>query len=298
MTESLNPNRPDRAPWNLAGMAIVGIAAAVLSFDTWVRLAEAVGFTATTSPFGITIRIAWLLPLAVDVYALTSTRIWIHGHPEPRVVRYAARNAIGAITLSVAGNALYHAFLAANWTIRDCPPVVIAIGGVPPLLLGLVVHLHTLVNQQAKPTIQTTETPTRISPAAHTLNPTPTTESQPAPATRTETTPTRTTTPTPTRTIRPPKPASASISQIATDDELIPTAEPAITNLIQNHGGTLPGEHKIRAALAEVGIAVGPKRAKRIAERVIANNTPPTEPGTDTADEQTESSDDDQERIA
>lgn len=150
-------------------MLIVGCAAAMLSFDTWVRLAQSVGFTATLNAGPVRVHIAWLLPLAVDVYAYTATRIWLTT-PNRTAARYAARNAVGAIALSVAGNALFHAYDSAGWVIRDSPVVVIAIGGIPPLLLGLVVHLHTLINRtepQTQPEPVPVTEPTPIRPPPH-----------------------------------------------------------------------------------------------------------------------------------
>lgn len=266
-------------------MVIVGIAAAVLSFDTWVNLAQAVGFkAATTNGFnlGIPIRIAWLLPIAVDVYALIATRIWIQGHADSRVNRYAAANSVGAIALSVSGNAIYHLFVAVGWKIQDCPPVVIAVGGVPPLLIGLVVHMHTLVNQQRKATIQP-ESSALIQAESPGLNPeSPVADSAPGP--RIVQGRIASESPKPAESIQPaprrivtPRAESSPVSQMTTDDELVPAATPAIQALIQACGDSLPGEHKIRTALAEAGIRVAPKRAKRIAERVLAESVPRVE---------------------
>jgi hypothetical protein len=59
------------------------------------------------------------------------------------------------------------------------------------------------------------------------------------------------------------------VERTQTDRELLPVVRLVARELVKTHG-SLPGEHKIRAALASVGIRVGTKRAKRLAEKALA----------------------------
>jgi hypothetical protein len=133
------------------GMLAVAVAAAVLSFSALTGLAELAGVTAALPlPAGGRFRLAWLLPIAVDAYAVTATRVWLRTAGTARTRGYARRNAIGAIGLSVAGNAVYHALDAAGVAslvdVRAGWVVVVAVSAVPPVMLGLVGHLHALVS--------------------------------------------------------------------------------------------------------------------------------------------------------
>lgn len=139
------------------GMLAVAVAAAVLSFSALAGLAELAGVSgAVPLPAGGGFRLAWLLPIAVDAYAVTATRVWLRTAGTVRTRRYARRNAIGAIALSVAGNAAYHALTAAGVTsladVRAGWVVVVAVSAVPPVMLGLVGHLHALVSEDHRPT--------------------------------------------------------------------------------------------------------------------------------------------------
>ena len=87
--------------------------------------------------------LAWLLPLTVDAYGMTATRVWLaESTRSARARRFARTNAVGAIGLSLVGNAVYHLIaarlVAANWV------VIVAVGAIPALVLGLVSHLAVL----------------------------------------------------------------------------------------------------------------------------------------------------------
>jgi hypothetical protein len=117
----------------MLGLSISAVSAGFSSFAGLKSLAEATGWDV----------MAPLFALCIDSYALTSIRVWLTSPPASRRVRaYAKWNAIGAILLSLAGNAAWHLIaadlLAVTW------PVVMVVGGVPPVILGLVVHLATL----------------------------------------------------------------------------------------------------------------------------------------------------------
>lgn len=123
--------------WVTLGIGISAVSAAVSSFAGLRGLAVAAGWP---------VWLAWLLPSTIDAYGMTATRVWLAGSTgSARARRFARTNAVGAIGLSVAGNASYHLIavhlVAVTWT------VVVAVGAVPALVLGLVAHLAVLRNQ-------------------------------------------------------------------------------------------------------------------------------------------------------
>lgn len=127
---------PRRDGWVSAGIAVSAVSAAVSSFSGLRSLAIMTGWPVGLAP---------LLPLTVDAYAMTATRVWLTSASSERVRGFARWNAVAAIGLSVAGNATCHAIAAhlmsASWSI------VLAVGSVPALVLGLVTHLAVLRGQ-------------------------------------------------------------------------------------------------------------------------------------------------------
>jgi hypothetical protein len=120
--------------WVVVGMATAAASAAVASFSGLRGLAEAAGWPP---------RLAWLLPVTIDAYAMTSARVWLAASTRsPDARRFARANALGAIAASTTGNAAYHAIraglLAVGW------PIVVLVGAVPATVLGLTAHLHAL----------------------------------------------------------------------------------------------------------------------------------------------------------
>lgn len=126
---------PTPRDWRLiAGMTTAAVSAAVASFTGLHGLAKAAGWPT---------RLAWLLPVTIDAYAMTAARVWLAGSTgPPSARRFARANALGAIAASIAGNATYHAIgvrlLAVSW------PIVVLVGAVPAAVLGLTAHLHAL----------------------------------------------------------------------------------------------------------------------------------------------------------
>lgn len=110
-------------------IALVGVAAAVLSFDTLRALAIVCG-----TPD----RIAFLLPVAVDLAAAVATVLWLRAR-RADVVELARRIAWSTLAASVVGNGLEHYLVAEHvaphWTL------VVAVGAVPAAILGAIVHL-------------------------------------------------------------------------------------------------------------------------------------------------------------
>jgi hypothetical protein len=109
----------------VVGLTVVGLAAAVLTFTTLFSLAVACGFDP---------RLAWLLPVSVDVAGLVALRIWLREGPE-----FAQALMMACIVLSVAGNATQHGLAAYNMPIPWW--VIVVVSAVPPSVLAAVVHL-------------------------------------------------------------------------------------------------------------------------------------------------------------
>ena len=106
---------PTRDGWVMVGMLIAAASAAVASFTGLRGLALITGWPQ---------RLAWLLPLTLDAYAMTSARVWLAATTRARRARRFARaNAIGAITASIAGNATYHAVTVGLLAVS--PPIVV-----------------------------------------------------------------------------------------------------------------------------------------------------------------------------
>lgn len=137
----------ERRDWLVwAGMSAVAIAAAVSSYAGLYGLATLTGWDK---------HLAVLYPVAIDAYALTATRVWLARSTRNTHARAFARwNAIGAIALSVVGNSIYH-YMCPNGL--DAPhravpwQLVVAVAAVPPIVLGLVIHMaHIRTRPEAR----------------------------------------------------------------------------------------------------------------------------------------------------
>ena len=126
--------------WIFIGMAVTAVSAAVSSFSGLRALAEASGWQPMLAP---------LFPLTVDAYAMTATRVWLaQSTGSQKARRFARWNAIGAILLSLAGNAAWH--LIAAHLVPVTWVIVVVVGAVPPAVLGLLSHMAVL-RRQADP---------------------------------------------------------------------------------------------------------------------------------------------------
>lgn len=126
-----------------AGLAVVGAAAAVMSFAALSDLAHLCGITAVL----LGIPVAWLLPATVDVLAAVATRVWLQRRTNPDALAYARRAAWAAIAATVVGNAAHGALVRAS-----VPPewwAVVVVSAVPAVALGAMVHLAVLVGRGA-----------------------------------------------------------------------------------------------------------------------------------------------------
>jgi hypothetical protein len=134
-------DKASRDPVLLAAAWVAGIAAAVASYSALYGLAVVTGW----SP-----RLAWLLPLCVDSFAVAALRVWLsRGTPNAMARLRARRAAVLAIAASVGGNVAYHASSAGVFHVTW--PVVVAVSAVPPVTLGLVSHLFSLWSMPAEP---------------------------------------------------------------------------------------------------------------------------------------------------
>ncbi len=83
----------------LASVASWAVLAAsfALSASTWIALAVLSGFTGTaTLPIiGVTLSVAWLMPIAVDGYVVVALVLWMSPVPAG-VAEFAKRNTYGA----------------------------------------------------------------------------------------------------------------------------------------------------------------------------------------------------------
>jgi MFS family permease len=131
------------------GMAVAAVSAAVASFAGLRGLAGVAGWPE---------QLAWLLPITVDAYAMTSARVWLAGTVGSKGARSFARaNAIGAIVTSIVGNAGYHLNAAGLITISW--PIIVLVGAVPAAVLGLTAHLHALTTPIQDPAPTPTVSP-------------------------------------------------------------------------------------------------------------------------------------------
>jgi hypothetical protein len=123
------------------GIGVAGASAAVASFAGLRSLAIVAGWPSL---------LAALLPVTVDVFAATSTRVWLAASTvSPRARRFARSNAVAGLVLSLVGNATYHliaaGLVAVNWV------VVVVVGAIPAAVLFLIAHMAALRNHADQP---------------------------------------------------------------------------------------------------------------------------------------------------
>jgi Protein of unknown function (DUF2637) len=119
-----------------AGLAVVGLAAATLSFASLRQLALAVTIPSPLAP---------LLPIAVDAGAAVSTAVWLTPRTPVDASRWARGMTWSLLVATVVGNAAQqglraHQLVPAWW-------VAVLVGAVPPAVVGAIVHLAVLVGR-------------------------------------------------------------------------------------------------------------------------------------------------------
>ncbi|ASO22047.1 hypothetical protein FHR81_004945 [Actinoalloteichus hoggarensis] len=131
-----------------AGLLAVGGAVAVLSFDGLTGFAELAGFRQSLPLPFLTegLPLAWLLPVALDAYAVVATRVWLRSpHASAATRDTARRQAYGAVGLSVVFNGVYHAVDAHRDGSWLAVGAAVALSVVLPVLLASVAHLAARV---------------------------------------------------------------------------------------------------------------------------------------------------------
>lgn len=153
MTETTRDHRDGgghdepRDRWVDAGIWVVGLTAAVASWAGWVGLAKMCGWTDAVNMRVVHFQLAWLLPIAVDVYALTGFRVWLRVDWASETTRnYARLSTFAAIGLGVAGNGGYHLMVSLGWTVAP-GAVVVLVSSLPPIMLGAVAHLSAIATR-------------------------------------------------------------------------------------------------------------------------------------------------------
>lgn len=127
----------------------VGLGAAILSWAAWTGLARKCGWDETlhvgSRDGGITLRLAWLTAVIVDVYAMRAFRVWQRSAPWVRegTREYAKWSTYAAVFIGVLGNVAYHVMVA---TKTGTAPlwVVIPVSSLPPIMLGAIGHLNAI----------------------------------------------------------------------------------------------------------------------------------------------------------
>ncbi|MEU6997202.1 DUF2637 domain-containing protein [Nonomuraea sp. NPDC046570] len=149
--------------WTIAGVGVVAAAAVIASFTAQAGLGRLAGWDAALPlPGGLEISLSWLLPLCVDAYGAVATRITVNAKYSAETRRHALIHAVGAVVVSIIGNAIYHALEAKVLLLGSSRWVlVVAVSMVPPVALGALAHLMALC---ARDDTHTEPAPT-VSPA-------------------------------------------------------------------------------------------------------------------------------------
>lgn len=112
------------------GIPISLLATEALSFQSLYSLGLLVGWS---------VALAWLLPVALDVYAAVSTAVWQAIPDDHEASKPAARNARFAICLTEGGNALNHLASAGGNSAHMI--MVLGVSALPPLIAERLLRL-------------------------------------------------------------------------------------------------------------------------------------------------------------
>lgn len=127
-------------------VGIVAAAAVIASFHAQAGLGERAGWHAAAEVLGVQVSLSWLLPLCVDAYGATATRIAVaSARYSEHTRRHALVHAIAAVVVGVLGNATYHLLAAKVLTLGSATWIlVVAVSIIPPVALGALAHLMAL----------------------------------------------------------------------------------------------------------------------------------------------------------
>jgi len=214
------------------GGTIALLCAAAISAQTLFALGRLIGLSPWT---------AWLLPAALDVYAMTATRVAFQVPVGHTARDKAIWNARVALFFTISSNCLYHAMHLAkghhNWTASDW--ALVGVSALPPIVVERLLHLQSIVNSGATETVATPATPIAATPPSKpAATKTPVAETTPATPK-----PQPVATPQATPVATPPvaKPAAQADSN-ATVATLIPKSEQLriVAELVATHGPDVP----------------------------------------------------------
>lgn len=132
----------ERDPMTVAGLAVVGIFAAALSALSLYHLALYAGWDRWLAP---------ALPGVVNVYGVTTIRLFLGGRTRSVRVRTAAKHqAAVAVASELAGNALAHLLASQSLTLGHWRwLLVLCVALVPPAAVGGLAHLLALRAQDS-----------------------------------------------------------------------------------------------------------------------------------------------------
>jgi hypothetical protein len=172
----MNTNRVTGEPRlaSVASWLVLG-ASFGLSATTWVALARLAGFTATfTVPrAGITLAMAWLMPIAVDGYVVVALVLWMSSVPA-KVTTFAKRNTYGAAGIGIGAQSAYHLLFTMSVTDEAWRVVLAAIvGALPPAVAGLAVHMRALIRRESGTSTTGTDRPSTVDTRVVSVEPAP-----------------------------------------------------------------------------------------------------------------------------
>jgi hypothetical protein len=165
---------------SVASWAVL-VASFGLSASTWIALARLAGFTNTLSVpgFGVTLAMAWLMPVAVDGYVVVALVLWMAPVPA-KVAAFARKNTYGAAGIGIAAQSAYHLLFTLSTTNQAWRVVLAAIvGALPPAVAGLAVHMRALIRRESSKTNDTPAAAAATVPVSTSTAPTPDTDPQP-----------------------------------------------------------------------------------------------------------------------
>ncbi|WP_426505391.1 hypothetical protein ACPPVO_47105 [Dactylosporangium sp. McL0621] len=120
----------------------------ILSASTWIAFATLAGFTDTLTVDGMTLRLAWLMPIVVDGYVVVALVLWTAPVPA-KVAAFARKNTYFAVAVGVTVQSAYHLLTVWSLTHVVWQTVLAAIGGMfPPAVSGLAVHMRALLRRE------------------------------------------------------------------------------------------------------------------------------------------------------
>lgn len=187
-TNPTSPTNPTKTPTGeprLASVVSWAVLAASfgLSASTWIALAVLAGFTAHLSMFGLVLRLAWLMPIAVDGYVVVALVLWMSPVPN-EVASFARKNTYIAAGIGIAAQSAYHALTAWSTTEVIWRTILAAVvGTLSPAVAGLAVHMRALLRREADRNAQTAAIHVAASLPVLSIEPQPIPAVAPVPAT-------------------------------------------------------------------------------------------------------------------